>query len=122
MDLLRPALLSLEPTQALGDIGLKALSTQFTIAWDVDADFGLFAHHIHDPALNVARKPVLIVWLVEHACLHAFQDGRRSDQAADVRGKDAVSAALQTVVLPAAPKPRLMTSACPSSIFTIFRS
>ena len=41
------------------------------------------------------RKPILVVGLFENASLHAFEDGRRTDQAADVGSQDAVGAALQ---------------------------
>ena len=51
----------LETAQAFADVGLEALAAELAVARDVDADFGLLAHHVLDALADVARKLVLVV-------------------------------------------------------------
>ena len=87
----------LEPAQSLVDVAVKP-GARYSPSLGMSMPTSTCLRRRRDAASDVLGQLLLVVRLVERARLHAFDDLARADQAADVRGQNAFSAALHAVL------------------------
>jgi len=82
-----------KPAHALDDVLIPAdRLAVFAVADDIDADLPLAADHFGDRIPQAALIGRGIVGLPRLLCPHDLLEGGRPDQAADMRGEDALAA------------------------------